>query len=52
LDNNPRPNVDTHRDGKTGRHAIQIVGIVTHFRNFGDDRAICPLNAEYFCQLL
>ena len=42
----------TYRNGEAGRHAVQIVRMLTHCHDFGYDRLIRPLNAKDFCELL
>lgn len=42
----------TYRDGKAGSHSVQVVGVVAHSHNLGDDGLACPLHAKYFSQFL
>lgn len=42
--------VITYRDGKAGRHSVQVVGMVAHGHDLGDDGLTGPLHAKYFCQ--
>lgn len=42
----------TYRDGEAGSHSVQVVRVVAHGHNLGDDGLACPLHAKYFSQFL
>lgn len=46
-----RERKETHSDGKDGGHPEQVVDIVTHSEDLGDDGALGPLDSKHLCQL-
>ena len=41
-----------YRDGKAGCHPVQIVGVVAHGHDLGDDGLTSPVHAKHLSQLL
>ena len=41
-----------YRDGKAGRHPVQVVRVVAKGHDLGNDCLVGPFDAEDFCQLL
>lgn len=41
-----------YRDSEAGCHPVQVVGVVTHSHNLGDDSLAGPLNTENLSKLL
>lgn len=43
---------ETHRDGETGSHSVEVIRMLTHSHDLRDDRFAGPLDTEYFRKLL
>lgn len=41
-----------YRNSKTGRHSVEVVGVLAHGHDFGNDGFVGPLDAEYLGELL
>lgn len=43
---------ESYRDGKAGSHSVEVVWVLAHGHDLGNDGFICPVNAKYFRELL
>ena len=43
---------EAYRNGKAGSHSVEIVWVLPHSHDLGNDGLIGPVNAKYFSELL
>lgn len=41
----------THGDCKAGCHSVEVVGVLSHGHDLGNNRALSPFDSENLCQL-